>query len=1178
MINRVLSLAVTGLRRLLFTKRLHSGIVFAACILGLSPAFALAAPHQEPSGRGHTQQAPSNRTAEWLVMIYSNADDNVLEEDLLIDLQEAELAGSSDEVTIVAQIDRYEGGYAGMGDWSGAKRFLITQDGDMSSLGSEELEDLGEVNMADGATLLDFLIWAVSEFPAQKRMLILSDHGSGWPGGWGDPDPGGPGAHDIVLVDAFGDNLWLMELDEVLEQARRELGLDYFDVIGFDACLMGQLEVFTAIAPHALYAVASQELEPGLGWAYAAFLGQLVSNPDMDGGELSQHVVASYIDEDMRLEDPAFVGNLSRAQAAAAIAPDITLSAVDLAGIAPLNAALDAFVAALYAMDQNAVAQARTYAQSYESVFGDELPSPYIDLGHFSQLIQNLTQDPAALAAAQELDAARQAAVIAERHGPERPGSTGIAIYFPVREMYGWSDNLGYAEVSARFAQETQWDEFLAFHAGDAPVGISMSAAARPHPEGSPALAAALQTLLPELAPEYVQILHDEIAAMMEQALLPEEIAQVLMEEYELPLDVVTALLDAGLLHTADAAPALAPQGSSVVRKPLQAAPIRLSFEAVFPGEPVSIETDITGERVGYVYSFIGRFLPEEDVLIVEDQDFLFADQDTAVGGVTYPLWPKGAFTVGYDWEPVVYAISDGVTSIRTLLSPETYGERPVYTADGIYAFADGSPDRYARLFFRDGELAQVFGFAGAGGLAAGAGAPRQIKPQRGDQFTVFDQGYNLAEDVEDARYLAPSGVLTFGEDSFFIEETPAPSGNYVVGVIAEDLDGVQVEAYESLFVVGYDEVTEEGFVPLVADDLGFALLHPETWAPVQFQDETANSVTLANAGETALMTVFLLEYPDAANDVEANLMALEDVFAELANDAALENLAADRDPVDYLLGSYDALLLDFSFDSDGVAYAGELVAATPMPGLTYVVFFAALAEEADYLLADLDAVLYSFDSLYSGIGNTGSPLDAAAPQPQFADVTFMDDYSDPASGLYDDEAPQEWGQGYYDPDGELYVYAMNPWDPSGSGAIFDYYYDLVLPDAFMLQVSTLSAGAIDTAYGLIFQVQDDSHFYAFRVSGDGYFLVEKADGEVLETVVDWTPTDALDLTQEALNTLAVVGAEGVYRLYVNGVQVGEFADDSYSAGSAGYMVKNFDAAEPAAFVFDDFVVGAPAG
>ena len=62
-------------------------------------------------------------------------------------------------------------------------------------------------------TLLDFIEWAVTNFPARKRMLILSDHGIGWPGGWSDPDPGGPGAHDIFLADGFGDNLWLMELD-----------------------------------------------------------------------------------------------------------------------------------------------------------------------------------------------------------------------------------------------------------------------------------------------------------------------------------------------------------------------------------------------------------------------------------------------------------------------------------------------------------------------------------------------------------------------------------------------------------------------------------------------------------------------------------------------------------------------------------------------------------------------------------------------------------------------------------------------------------------------------------------------------------------------------------------------------------------------------------------------------
>ena len=35
---------------------------------------------------------------------------------------------------------------------------------------------------------------------------------------------------------------------------------------------MAHLEVFSALAPHARYAVASQETEPALGWAYTGFL------------------------------------------------------------------------------------------------------------------------------------------------------------------------------------------------------------------------------------------------------------------------------------------------------------------------------------------------------------------------------------------------------------------------------------------------------------------------------------------------------------------------------------------------------------------------------------------------------------------------------------------------------------------------------------------------------------------------------------------------------------------------------------------------------------------------------------------------------------------------------------------------------------------------------------------
>jgi len=185
-----------------------------------------------------------------------------------------------------------------------SKRFYVTQDDDLTEIGSEELEDLGEANMADSQTLVDFITWAVDNFPAKKYALIMSDHGAGWPGGWNDPDPGGLGPDAVPVADLFGvDGLWLMELDQALEQARDQTGVDKFELIGFDACLMAQLEVFSAIQPHGNYSVASQELEPAVGWAYASFLRELTQNPIMDGADLSQSIVASYIDEDQRVVD-----------------------------------------------------------------------------------------------------------------------------------------------------------------------------------------------------------------------------------------------------------------------------------------------------------------------------------------------------------------------------------------------------------------------------------------------------------------------------------------------------------------------------------------------------------------------------------------------------------------------------------------------------------------------------------------------------------------------------------------------------------------------------------------------------------------------------------------------------------------------------------------------------------
>ena len=48
-------------------------------------------------------------------------------------------------------------------------------------------------------------------------------------------------------------------------RGRPQAGSGQFELIGLDACLMDHVEVMDALAPHACYAVFSQETEPALG-------------------------------------------------------------------------------------------------------------------------------------------------------------------------------------------------------------------------------------------------------------------------------------------------------------------------------------------------------------------------------------------------------------------------------------------------------------------------------------------------------------------------------------------------------------------------------------------------------------------------------------------------------------------------------------------------------------------------------------------------------------------------------------------------------------------------------------------------------------------------------------------------------------------------------------------------
>jgi hypothetical protein len=234
----------------------------------------------------------------------------------------------------------------------------------------------------------------------------------------------------------------------------------------------------------------------------------------------------------------------------------------------------------------------------------------------------------------------------------------------------------------------------------------------------------------------------------------------------------------------------------------IEVSPIRLSSNAVAPGRPVILSADIRGSNIGYVYLFVGFHDTESNSIWLADRDYLESENTREVGGVYYPDWgDSGEFTMEFEWEPLVFAIDDGTDRVLALFTPESYGatfEEAVYTVDGIYTYADGGESRYARLYFSNGMLRQVFGFTGQ----TETGAPREIIPQPGDTFTVLEKWLDLDQDGKVADVASQQGgTLVFGDQMFAWRELDAAPGAYVVGFIVEDLDGNAFESYTTVVV-----------------------------------------------------------------------------------------------------------------------------------------------------------------------------------------------------------------------------------------------------------------------------------------------------------------------------------------------------------------------------------------
>ncbi|MFN2128998.1 MAG: clostripain-related cysteine peptidase [Anaerolineae bacterium] len=365
--------------------------------------------------------------AEWTVLVYLDADNN-LEREAVDDFIEMASVGSSSEVNIVVQFDRIPGYDNRYGDWTGAKRFLVQQG--MTPEPGNALSDLGEVNMGSPQTLSGFLTWGMAAYPARHTAAIIWNHGDGWRRASLLKEP----RKAIAWDDTNGrESLDMAELGDVLAQVTNG-GVNPIDLLAFDACLMAMVEIDVQISPYVRVRTASEETEPGTGYPFDTILADLRAHPLWDATELGESIVARYYE--------AYKGE--------------THSAVDLgAGYGALVDAIDQFAGALIANQDALLSTIGAVRQETQ-----QFQMHYVDLYDLAQRIFQAAQVPAVRQAAQAVMTAADAVLLAEQHGNYWPGANGITVYFPARPT-AWDSAYDGDSDYLSFTANTRWDDFL---------------------------------------------------------------------------------------------------------------------------------------------------------------------------------------------------------------------------------------------------------------------------------------------------------------------------------------------------------------------------------------------------------------------------------------------------------------------------------------------------------------------------------------------------------------------------------------------------------------------------------------------------------------------------------------------------------------------------------------------
>lgn len=308
--------------------------------------------------------------------------------------------------------------------------------------------------------IINAMTWVKQKHPANHYGLFLWNHGSGvedytkkiarWV-----VVPGLQENNRGILYDDSQETcLTNSGLSKALASVKKILGQN-LDILGMDACLMAMIEIGYQVKDYVNLLVASEEVEPGLGWPYGLFIAPLTKNPTLFTPDLlAKSIVTAY-------------GNFYQDEES-----DVCMSAIYLNKINDIKTNIDQLITQLntcakYSAStiKNIVINARLNTQEFAV-------DSYIDLYSFyEQLLKliNKVNPKSNTKYKRSLSDIKKTisngctkiknAILINVAGSSIPDAHGISIYYP--HPYYSSTAIHKSYLQTQFAKDTKWLNFI---------------------------------------------------------------------------------------------------------------------------------------------------------------------------------------------------------------------------------------------------------------------------------------------------------------------------------------------------------------------------------------------------------------------------------------------------------------------------------------------------------------------------------------------------------------------------------------------------------------------------------------------------------------------------------------------------------------------------------------------